>query len=87
MLLKHVLISILCLVLAACSGPDDPPQSFDILIRNGAVYTGDGGEPLGVDIAIRGDRIAAIGDISGTARQTIDASGLAVAPGFINMLS
>jgi N-acyl-D-amino-acid deacylase len=87
MLLKHVLISILCLVLAACSGPDDPPQSFDILIRNGAVYTGDGGEPLNVDIAIRGDRIAAIGDISGTARQTIDASGLAVAPGFINMLS
>jgi len=84
---KYILISALCFCLAACSAPDDPPQAYDILIRNGTVYTGDGGEPLTADIAIRGDRIAAIGEINGTAKQTIDASGLAVAPGFINMLS
>jgi N-acyl-D-amino-acid deacylase len=84
---KYILLSTLCFCLAACSAPDDPPQAYDILIRNGMVYTGDGGEPLTADVAIRGDRIAAIGEIKGTAEQTIDASGLAVAPGFINMLS
>jgi N-acyl-D-amino-acid deacylase len=84
---RYTLITLLTLVLAACSGPDDPPPSFDLLIKNGSVYTGDGGEPLSADIAIRGDRIAAIGDIDGTALRVIDANGLAVAPGFINMLS
>jgi N-acyl-D-amino-acid deacylase len=84
---RYTLIALLTLVLTACSGPDDPPPSFDLLIKNGSVYTGDGGEPLSADIAIRGDRIAAIGDIEGTALRVIDANGLAVAPGFINMLS
>ena len=87
MIKRYALITLLSLGLAACSGQDDPAPSFDLLIKNGTVYTGDGGDPLNVDIAITGDRITAIGDISGTAGQTIDASGLAVAPGFINMLS
>jgi N-acyl-D-amino-acid deacylase len=65
----------------------EAPVSFDIVIRNGSVYTGDGGEVIRADIAINGDRIAAIGEISGSAETIIDASGLAVAPGFINMLS
>jgi N-acyl-D-amino-acid deacylase len=84
---RYTLITLLTLVLASCSGPDDPPPSFDLLIKNGSVYTGDGGEPLSADVAIRDDRIAAIGDIEGTALRVIDANGLAVAPGFINMLS
>jgi N-acyl-D-amino-acid deacylase len=84
---RYALITLLSLVLASCSGQDDPPSSFDLLIKNGTVYTGDGGEPLSADIAIRGDRIAAIGDIGGTAQRVIDANGMAVAPGFINMLS
>jgi N-acyl-D-amino-acid deacylase len=54
---------------------------------NGTVYAGDGGAPFQADIGISGDRIAAIGELTGTAAKTIDASGLAVAPGFINMLS
>jgi N-acyl-D-amino-acid deacylase len=62
-------------------------SAYDLLIRNGTVYLGDGGEPIEADIAVRGDRIAAIGKIEGSAAQTIDASGLAVTPGFINMLS
>ena len=65
----------------------EAPVSFDIVIRNGSVYTGDGGEVIRADIAIIGDRIAAIGEINGSAETVIDASGLAVAPGFINMLS
>ncbi len=85
MISRTVFFSLLCLLLAACSEP--APPAFDIVIRNGSVYTGDGSEPVRADIAISGDRIAAIGEISGRAETVIDASGLAVAPGFINMLS
>ena len=61
-----------------------PP--FDVIIKGGTVYDGTGAEGRVTDIAIRGDRIAGIGDLANaTAKTTIDARGLAVAPGFINM--
>ncbi len=60
---------------------------YSLLIENGTIYDGYGGEPYVADIAINGDRIAAIGSIEATADQSVDAGGLAVAPGFINMLS
>jgi N-acyl-D-amino-acid deacylase len=61
---------------------------FDVIIRNGAVYDGAGGDAQHVDLAIKGDRIAGVGDFKNAkAKTVIDASGLAVAPGFINMLS
>lgn len=61
---------------------------FDVLIRNGTVYDGSGARPRRADLAIRGDRIAAVGSFAGAgAKNIIDARGLAVAPGFINMLS
>ncbi|HVL69033.1 MAG TPA: D-aminoacylase [Vicinamibacterales bacterium] len=64
------------------------PQAFDVLIRNGTVYDGTGAPGRRVDVGIRGDRIAAVGDLSGaSAAAIVDARGLAVAPGFINMLS
>ena len=60
----------------------------DSLIRGGTVYDGSGGRPEPADIALRGDRIVAIGDLGRQrADLEIDATGLAVAPGFINMLS
>jgi N-acyl-D-amino-acid deacylase len=63
-------------------------QQFDVIIRNGTVYDGTGREPVKADIGIRADRIAAVGDLSrATGNTIIDAKGLAVAPGFINMLS
>jgi N-acyl-D-amino-acid deacylase len=63
-----------------------PPS--DVIIKGGTVYDGTGAEGRVTDIAIRGDRIAGIGDLANaTAKTTIDARGLAVAPGFINMLS
>ena len=69
-------------------GPAVFAAQFDVLIRNGSIYDGTGGEPKHVDLAIRGDRIAAMGDLkTATAKTVIDATGLAVAPGFINMLS
>jgi N-acyl-D-amino-acid deacylase len=61
---------------------------FDVVIKGGTVYDGTGGQPQQVDVAIRGDRIAGVGDLkTANAKAVIDATGLAVAPGFINMLS
>jgi N-acyl-D-amino-acid deacylase len=63
-------------------------SSYDVIIRNGVIYDGSGGVPFTGDVAIRGDKIVAIGYLAGAkARIEIDARGLAVAPGFINMLS
>ena len=61
---------------------------LDILIKGGQVYDGLGGEPYPADVGIAGDRIAAIGQLTGAeARVTIDAARRAVAPGFIDMHS
>ncbi|MFN8336451.1 MAG: D-aminoacylase [Cyclobacteriaceae bacterium] len=62
--------------------------SYDIIIRQGTIYDGSGSKPFVADIGIRSDTIAFIGDLSSaTAKTEIDAKGLSVAPGFINMLS
>jgi N-acyl-D-amino-acid deacylase len=74
----------LSLLFAGCASP----PSYDVLIRNGTVYDGSGGPPVTADVAIRGDRIAAIGaPRSAHGRTEIDAHGLAVAPGFVNMMT
>lgn len=72
------------LLLGACGrGPE-----YDVVIRGGIVYDGSAAPGYAADIAVKGDRIARIGDLGPAhAARTIDASGLAVAPGFINMLS
>jgi len=63
-------------------------SEFDVVIEGGTVYDGTGGRPLRADVGIKGDRVAAIGNLRGSrARTRVDARGLAVAPGFINMLS
>lgn len=65
-----------------------PEKQFDVIIRQGTLYDGSGGKPYVADIGIRGDTLATIGDLSGAVAPTvINAKGLAVAPGFINMLS
>src|SRR6266700_8195298 len=64
------------------------PAKFDVVIKNGTVYDGTGSEGRKADVAIRGDRIVGVGDFqNSSATNVIDAHGLAVAPGFINMLS
>ncbi|UVO55209.1 amidohydrolase family protein [Sphingomonas sp. SUN039] len=64
-----------------------PPPAYDLIVRGGTIYDGTGGTPYKGDVAIKGDRIVAVGKVRGTAKRTVDAKGLAVAPGFINMLS
>jgi N-acyl-D-amino-acid deacylase len=62
-------------------------ENYDKIIHNGMIYDGNGGEPYKGDIGIRGDTIAFIGDLSGvSAKESVDAKGMAVAPGFINMM-
>jgi len=71
------------LLLSACAPPD-----HDVIIRNGMIIDGSGGTPYLADLAINADTIAFIGDLSqATARTDVDAAGMAVTPGFINMLS
>ena len=61
---------------------------FDVVIRGGVVYDGSGKPGLAADVGLRSDRIAAVGNLSkAQARTVVDAKGLAIAPGFINMLS
>ena len=77
------LIAIVCAGAAA-----QPLPAYDVLIRGGTVYDGNGGAPFVGDVAIEDDRIVYVGPKApGTAARTVDAKGLAVSPGFINMLS
>ncbi|MBV9009885.1 MAG: D-aminoacylase [Verrucomicrobia bacterium] len=77
--------SLAFLVMASSVFADVP---FDYLIKGGTVYDGSGSEGRVADVAIRADRIAGVGDLANaSAKNVIDAHGLAVAPGFINMLS
>jgi N-acyl-D-amino-acid deacylase len=63
-------------------------QEHDILIRHGVIYDGSGATPYRADVAIKGQTISKIGKIDpASARKIIDAGGLAVCPGFINVLS
>ena len=73
---------------SAAGGSGTQPR-YDVLIAGGMVYDGTGGAPVRADVAITGDQIAAIAPSldRAWARTVIDARGLAVAPGFINMLS
>jgi N-acyl-D-amino-acid deacylase len=82
--LRKTLWFLLALLSASCAAA---PQ-YDVVIRHGTVYDGSGSPGIVEDLAIQGDRIAARGALGGTrGRQEVDASGLAVAPGFIDMLN
>ncbi len=89
MRLHKYLAFLLMLVLPlAAAGQAPRIGDFDVLIKGGMVYDGTGRSPRRVDVAIKGDRIVAIGNLRrARARNVVDARGLAVAPGFINMLS
>src|SRR6516164_1237815 len=79
--LAHIVcVAVLCLAAHA--------QQYDLLIRNGTVYDGSGAAPRVAAVAVNGDRIVKVGQLGKAHGKTeINAKGLAVAPGFINMMS
>ena len=88
-MLKPMFATVAASLLAPSAIAQAPaPEQYDLLIDNGTIYDGIGGEPFTGDVAIKGDKIAYVGpQAPGTAKKTLDASGMAVSPGFINMLS
>ena len=81
-------VSAVAIVLVLGMRPAAQPQAFDVIVRGGTVYDGSGNPGRRADVGIRGDRIAAVGDLAAArAATSIDATNMAVAPGFINMLS
>ncbi|MEN3334611.1 MAG: N-acyl-D-amino-acid deacylase [Blastocatellia bacterium] len=85
---KRFALALIILLPLIAAAQTQPARRFDVIIKGGVVYDGTGGPPRRADVGIRGDRIAAIGNLkSATAATVVDATHLAVAPGFINMLS
>ena len=83
--MRPVLLAALLLTAATATAA---PPAYDVVIRGGQVLDGSGGPPFVADVAVTGDRIAAIAPhIAGVGKAEIDARGKAVAPGFINMLA
>jgi N-acyl-D-amino-acid deacylase len=77
-----------CLLLLGCQVRSQKTSEFDLIIRHGMIYDGSGAAPRQADVGVRGQRIAAVGDLARAhAAREVDARGMAVAPGFVNMLS
>lgn len=86
--MRFLLVFTAVLFLLSMIVPQRSPREYDCIVRNGMIYDGSGAPPFKADLGIQGDTIAAIGDLrSFRTKREIDATGLAVAPGFINMLS
>ncbi|HVR97565.1 MAG TPA: amidohydrolase family protein [Thermoanaerobaculia bacterium] len=84
--MKRTLASLMLLLLCPAAG--SAAESYDLILRGGTIYDGSGGKPYVGDVAVRGDRVAALGNLGDAkGKVEVDAKGLAVAPGFVNMLS
>ena len=86
--MRRAALALVALIAAASAACSKPSAKYDVVIRHGTVYDGTGTPGKAADVAILDDRIEAVGDLSAErGRDEVDATGLAVAPGFINMLS
>src|SRR5688572_5004714 len=89
--MRNLLLSSLMLMVLGAGTASSSPQAqpaFDLLIRNGRVMDGTGNPWIGADVALRGDRIVAVGRLPGaSATVVIDAAGRLVTPGFIDVHS
>lgn len=79
---RSLILAASWIALTAASEP-----AYDVVIRGGTIYDGSGKAPVAGDVAILDDRIVAVGKVEGTGKSEMSANGMAVAPGFINMLS
>lgn len=80
-------LSLLCSSMLLSASVAAQAPAYDMIIRGGTIYDGSGQPPVVGDVAIKDDRIVAVGKVAGTAKSEVQAKGMAVAPGFINMLS
>jgi N-acyl-D-amino-acid deacylase len=92
MIKRKLFAATAALALAGCAGGQAStpmaPAGYDVAIRGGTIYDGSGRAPYVGDVGLRGDRIVYVGPrLAQRATREVDARGLAVAPGFINMLS
>lgn len=86
--LKSITVGVICLILTACAPQADTSVQYDKLIVNGRVLDGTGDQWYHANIAIKDDKIVKVGDLEDVAaRDTIDAEGLYVTPGFIDVHS
>ncbi|MBT4552801.1 D-aminoacylase [bacterium] len=89
--MKKIILTIIYILLIALAlmfflgNRPDPSTDYDLLIQNGTVYDGTLADPYVADIGIKGDKIIAVGNLKGTAQKTINAQGLIVTPGFIDV--
>jgi dihydroorotase/N-acyl-D-amino-acid deacylase len=84
--LRHLALGLVIAVVVASARTSTQTQTFDLLIRGGQVLDGTGGAAVRADVGIRGDRIAAVGNLAGaTAPRIVEAAGLLVTPGFIDL--
>ncbi len=86
MLTRYLTLSLIIIALTSSCSESQPPD-YDLVIRGGTVFDGSGKPGIVADVAVRGDRIVAVGNANGKAARTVDASGLYVTPGFIDMHS
>lgn len=83
--MKNLNCMLLLILLVTCCSPD---REYDIILKNGTIYDGSGSAGYKGDIAINADTIAAVGSLKGMhGKMVIDATNMAISPGFINMLS
>src|SRR5882672_7904611 len=75
------------IILLGATSVGAAPAEYDLIIRSGKVVDGSGNPWFYGDVAVNGDRIVAIGRVAGDATRVMDATGLVVAPGFIDMHS
>jgi N-acyl-D-amino-acid deacylase len=87
MLLRVVSVAAIAVVAARCAAPALQMPSYDLLITNAQIVDGSGGAPVKGSIAIAAGKVAAVGEVTGTATRTIDAKGRTVSPGFIDLHS
>ncbi|MFY9825649.1 MAG: D-aminoacylase [Thermoanaerobaculia bacterium] len=91
LILVCVLLAAVALAASARAVPAEAPKTYDLILRGGTIYDGSGSKPIVGDVAIDGDRIVAVAPTgslgNAKAKREIDAKGLAVSPGFVNMLS
>src|SRR5262245_21579968 len=79
-------VSLFASMPVAADAQDAEPE-YDLVLRNGRIVDGTGNPWFRGDVAVRGDRIVAVGRVSGAGRREIDAKGLVIAPGFVDMHS